>query len=189
MITADPEFFFPARMFFVRMQTKDVLHTVEAIKYTWNQSAPEHPLTVSFLDEQYQALYQSEVRLQRMIVIFSILAVCIGSLGLFGLTLFISEQRIKEIGIRKVLGASVGSIVSLLSKDFLKLILVASLIALPVAWFMMHKWLEEFAYRIQLGPWLLLYPVIGLIVLAIIVTCIQTWKAARANPVKALRNE
>jgi putative ABC transport system permease protein len=189
MITADPDFFIPHRMLFVRLQTTDVVSTVEKIQHAWKQLAPEYPLTLSFLDDQYQALYQSEIRLRNVIFLFSVLAVCIGCLGLFGLTVFTTEQRTKEIGIRKVLGASVLSIISLLSKDFLKLILIASLIALPVAWMAMHKWLEDFAYHIQIGWWLLTGPVILLMVIAISTTCLQTWKAAQANPAKVLRNE
>jgi putative ABC transport system permease protein len=124
-----------------------------------------------------------------VIFLFSILAVCIGCLGLFGLTIFTTQQRTKEIGIRKVLGASMLSIISLLSTDFLKLVLLASLIALPVAWFAMHKWLEDFAYRIEIGLWVLLSPVMFLVVIAVITTCLQTWKAAQANPADVLRNE
>jgi putative ABC transport system permease protein len=174
---------------FVRIHTRDVFRTVAAIEAAWKEMLPEHPLSLSFLDDQYQALYQSEIRFRNIISVFSALAIGIGCLGLLGLASFAAEQRSKEIGIRKVLGASVYSILQLLSRDFLRLVLLANLIAWPLAWYLMQRWLNDFAYRIDLRLWLFGLPAAAILLLALLVLSLQTLKAAQANPVDSLRNE
>ncbi|MGZ8537570.1 MAG: ABC transporter permease, partial [Flavisolibacter sp.] len=130
-----------------------------------------------------------EQRVGKIALIFSILTIFIACLGLFGLATFIAEQRTKEIGIRKVLGASVTNIVGMLSKDFLKLVLVAAVIAVPIAWWAINKWLEDFAYRVSVGWWIFFLAGVAAIIIALGTISWQAVKAALTNPVKNLRNE
>ncbi|HPZ88416.1 MAG TPA: FtsX-like permease family protein, partial [Flavihumibacter sp.] len=132
---------------------------------------------------------QAEQRVGKIIMSFSILAVFIACLGLFGLASFMAEQRTKEIGVRKVLGASVNNIVQMLSKDFLLLVLVASCIAIPLAWFFMHRWLQDFAYRVQIPLWIFAAATFLALLIALLTVSLQALKAALANPVKSLRSE
>jgi putative ABC transport system permease protein len=159
------------------------------IESTWKQFLPEIPFDYTFLDENFSRLYQSEHRQESIFTIFSFIAIFIACLGLLGLSAFTISQRIKEIGIRKVLGATVSTIVTLLSKDFLKLVLIAGVIAFPVAWFAMNKWLEDFAYRINIPWWVFLFAGIMAALVAFATIGFQAVKAARANPVKNLRTE
>ena len=130
-----------------------------------------------------------EQRIGKVAISFAILAILIACLGLFGLATYMAEQRTKEIGVRKVLGASVPDIVSMLSKDFVKLVLIASVIAFPVAWFAMNKWLEDFAYRINIGWWIFIVAGLSAIIIALVTVSFQAIKAALTNPVKSLRTE
>jgi putative ABC transport system permease protein len=159
------------------------------IESTWKQFLPEIPFDYTFLDENFSRLYQSEHRQESIFTIFSFIAIFIACLGLLGLSAFTISQRIKEIGIRKVLGATVSTIVTLLSKDFLKLVLIAGIIAFPVAWFAMNKWLEDFAYRINIPWWVFLFAGFMAALVAFATIGFQAVKAARANPVKNLRTE
>ena len=170
----------------------DARHTEEAVnqlKKTWKTAMPDMPLEYSFVDESIEKQYGSEQKMQGIFYAFAGLSLLIACLGLFGLSMFIVERKVKEIGIRKVLGASVSGIVGLLSKDFLKLVLVAAVIASPLAWYFMHEWLQDFAYRINIGWWV--FGVAGSIALliALITVSFRAIKAAIANPVKSLRTE
>ncbi len=148
-----------------------------------------HLFEYHFLDKQWELLYREDKIRQAVFFVMALLAIFIAALGLLGLTTYAAEQRIKEIGIRKVMGASVSSIVLLLSKDFLRLVLVASLIAFPVAWFLMHRWLEDFAYRINISWWVFLLSTIAAVTVALATISFQSIKAAMANPIKSLRTE
>jgi len=173
----------------VRIKTTDVSHLISDIKSQWNAYHASAPFSYSFLDEQFASLYKSEERTGRIFTSFAIIAVIIASLGLFGLVAYMVRQRVKEIGIRKVLGASAGSITLMLSKEFLQLILIAALISFPVTWYAMGKWLQDFAYRINIQWWVFIAAgVIALLVAAITIS-LQSIKAALANPVKSLRSE
>ena len=165
---------------------KALLQQVEAI---WHKDLPAVPFEYSFLDEDVQKQYTTEVTLGRIINSFTLMAILISCLGLFGLAAFSSEQRRKEIGIRKVLGASVAGLTGLLSKDFLKLVAVALVIAIPIAWWAMHKWLQGFAYRITISWWM--FAIAGglAILIALLTVSFQAIKAAVANPVQSLRAE
>ncbi|HMJ46033.1 MAG TPA: FtsX-like permease family protein, partial [Ferruginibacter sp.] len=136
--------------------TGNVPEAIDKIQATWYKYLPESPFTFTFVDESYDRLYYAEQKQGKIFTIFAFIAIFIACLGLFGLSAFSISQRIKEIGIRKVLGASIGSIVALLSKDFLKLVLLAAIIAFPVAWFAMNNWLQDFAYRIDIAWWIFL---------------------------------
>ena len=142
-----------------------------------------------FVDEGLANQYRSEQRTGRIMLYFSILAIAVSCLGLFGLSVFTIGQRIKEIGIRKILGASAGSIAALLSKDFLKLVLMAILIASPIAWYATHLWLQDFAYRIDVGWWVFLLSGSAAIVVAAFTISFQSIRAALRNPVESLRTE
>ena len=170
-------------------KSSDMSATLKSIEKAWHSVNPNEPFEYSFLDLDFYKNYDAEERLASIVGYFTIIAILISCLGLFGLAAFSAEQRIKEIGVRKVLGASVGSIVSLLSKEFLKLVGIAILIASPVAWFAMNKWLQDFAYRTNIG-WQV-FVVTTAIALAIAVSTVsfQAIRAAIANPVKSLRSE
>lgn len=162
---------------------------VQHLEKVWKEFVPERPFEYEFLSEAYQHLYSSEQKQSQLFLIFSALAIFIAALGLFGLTTFNTLQRTKEIGIRKVLGASVGSILRLLTREIVILILIANAIAWPVAWYLMDSWLDSFAYRINIGP--VIYSLAGLtaIALAMITVSSQTIRAAMSNPATTLRNE
>ena len=165
---------------------KDLLTKIETV---WHRDIPEVPFEYTFLDEQVQKQYESDISMSRIINAFTLIAICISCLGLFGLAAFSAEQRNKEIGIRKVLGASVSGIVELLSKDFLKLVLIAFLIAIPIAWWAMNKWLQGFAFRIQISWWMFAIAGFATVLIALFTVSSQAIKAALSNPVKSLRSE
>jgi putative ABC transport system permease protein len=155
----------------------------------WRKNLPAVPFEYAFLDDEVQKQYDTEITLARILNSFTLMAILISCLGLFGLAAFSAEQRNKEIGIRKVLGASISGIVQLLSKDFLKLVLIAMVIATPIAWWAMGKWLQAFTCRINITWWM--FAIAGLIAIsiALVTVSFQTIKAAIANPVKSLRSE
>lgn len=142
-----------------------------------------------FMDEAFESMYKAEDRLSKIFDVFTLFTIIIACLGLFGLTAFAAEQRTKEIGIRKVLGASVASIVSMLSADFLKLVLIAIIIASPVAWYLMQEWLKNFAYRIDIRWPVFVLAGLFAVSIALLTVSYQAIKAAIANPVKSLRTE
>ena len=151
--------------------------------------APGLPFSYNFLNESFDEMYRAEQRVGKIALIFSVLAIFIACLGLFGLATFIAEQRTKEIGIRKVLGASVQGIVQMLSKDFLKLVAIAFVFAAPLAWWAMHSWLQDFAYRINMEWWMFVAAGSGALFIALVTVSFQAIKAAISNPVKSLRTE
>ncbi len=164
----------------------EILKQAEA---TWKSMAPGMPFSYRFLEDSFDDMYRTEQRVGKVAMIFSVLAIFIACLGLFGLAAFMAEQRTKEIGIRKVLGAGVNSIVQLLSKDFIKLVFIAFVIAAPLAWWAMNSWLEDFAYRVQIHWWIYLVAAIISFLIACMTISVQAIKAATANPVKNLRTE
>jgi putative ABC transport system permease protein len=174
--------------FAVKLDAKNVSTTIAALKSVWDKNV-SRPFQYFFLDDTYDKLYQSERNFKIIFLYITFLAIVISCLGLFGLTSFMTQQRIKEIGIRKVLGASVSGIVAMLSKDFLKLILIAAVISFPVAWFAMNKWLQDFAYRINISWWIFIIAAMGAFVIAFFTISFQAIKAAITNPVKSLRTE
>lgn len=159
------------------------------IEKTWKKFLPETPYQFTFLDENFARLYEAEQRQRTLFTLFACLAIFIACLGLFGLSAFAISQRVKEIGIRKVLGAKISTIVTLLSKDFLVLVGISALIAFPVAWYAMNKWLQDFAYRISMPWWVFIVAGIVAALIALITISFQAIKAALANPVKSLRTE
>lgn len=172
-----------------KVNTSNIKSLVSQIESKWKTMAAGMPFSYRFLDDSFDEMYRSEQRVGKIAMIFSILAIFIACLGLFGLATFIAEQRTKEIGIRKVLGASVNGIVQLLSKDFLKLVLIAFVIAVPVSWWAMHRWLQDFAYRINISWWIFIIAGFLALVIALLTISFQAIKAAIANPVKSLKTE
>jgi len=175
--------------FFVRVSGKNLPSTIHSLQNLWKERVPTMPFEYRFLDDDYNSLYISEQRSAKVFSTFSILAILLACLGLFGLVAFTTMQRTKEIGIRKVLGAGVSGIVALIARDFLKLTLIAVLVASPLAWYFMHAWLQGFAYRIAIEWWV--FAVAGglAILIALLTISFQAIKAALANPVKSLRSE
>jgi putative ABC transport system permease protein len=173
----------------VRIKPSEIDKTLAQLKNKWASIEPAYPFSFSFFDETFSRMYTAETRLSTLIRIFSFLAVFIACLGLFGLAAYTINQRTKEIGIRKIVGASTFSIVALLSGRFLKLVLISSVIAFPVAWLAMHNWLEDFAYRINIGWWVFAAAGLVALLIAMLTVSLQAVKAAVANPVKSLRTE
>ena len=163
--------------------------TIAAIENKWKQLIPNRPFDYSFLDESFDKQYRSEDRFGRLFLNFAILAIFISCLGLLGLASYSTIQRTKEIGVRKVLGATTSNIVNLLSIDFLKLVLIAFMIAAPIAWFGMYRWLQNFAYRISPGLWAFILAGLLAVLIAFLTVSFQAIKAAITNPVKSLRTE
>ncbi len=172
-----------------RINTTDVKSLVAKVESTWKKMAPGMPFSYRFLDEAFDQMYRTEQRTGKLAMAFAILAILIACMGLFGLATYAAEQRIKEIGIRKVLGASVNNIVEMLSRDFLILVLVSSIIAFPLAWWAMHSWLQDFAYRIAIPWWVFLLAGVIALLIALATISFQAIRAAVSNPVKALRSE
>jgi putative ABC transport system permease protein len=172
-----------------KVNTANVTVLINKIETLWKQMSPGMPFTYSFLDESFNEMYQSEQRVGKIAIIFSTLAILIACMGLFGLATFIAEQRTKEIGIRKVLGASVQGIVSLLSKDFLKLVAIAFVIAAPLSVWIMNRWLNDFTYRIQLAWWIVGIAGVLALLIALFTVSFQAIRAAVANPAKSLHSE
>lgn len=173
----------------VRIQTEDISRIMTTIENTWKRFVPNMPFEYSFLDENYNNLYINERKTKDIFSVFSFLAIFISCLGLFGLASFTAERKTKEIGIRKVLGASTPGISLLLSKEFVKWVLLANIIAWPVAYYFMSKWLQNFAYRAHLSVWIFILSGLAALVIALLTVSFQTIKAATANPVDSLRYE
>ncbi|WP_020528428.1 ABC transporter permease [Flexithrix dorotheae] len=173
----------------LKLNPEQVGETLGTIEATYRDFFPGNPFEYFFLDEHFEKQYKADMQFGKIFGIFAGFAIFVACLGLFGLSSFMVVQRTKEIGVRKVLGASIISIINLLSKEFVRLIIVASVVALPLAWFTMNNWLEGFANKINLGWWVFLLPLGLILLIALITVSIQTVKAAISNPVDALRNE
>lgn len=173
----------------VKIEPQNMTATLAHLEDKWATLAPHRPFTYHFLDEEFAEMYQSEMQVGELVTAFSLLAIFLACLGLFGLASFSIVQRTKEIGIRKVLGASVTGIVGLLSKDFLKLVGVALVIAVPVAWLIMNNWLDNFAYRVNLEWWIFALAGVAAVLTAFLAVSFQSVKAALSNPIESLRSE
>ena len=174
---------------YVRVDDRNLSQTLSFVEQTFRKFDASSPFAYRFLDQNFADQYKAEARQGKILLTFTLLTIYIACMGLFGLITFTVAQRVKEIGIRKVLGASVSGMVSLLTESLLKVVLVAMLVAVPVSWILMNKWLEDFAYRIQLHWWIFALAGIVALLIAIVTLSLQAIKAAVANPVKSLRNE
>ncbi len=173
----------------LKVDARHIDAALNHIKKTWKSMVPDVPLQYSFIDERIKEQYNNEQKMQRVFYVFAGLSLIIACLGLFGLSIFVVERKIKEIGIRKVLGANVPGIVVLLSKDFAVLVAIAVLIATPLSWYFMNNWLNDFAYRINIEWWMFAVAGVIALLIALITVSIKSVKAAIANPVKSLRTE
>jgi len=173
----------------VRLNSANIPSLLDQVKTKWKGFAPNQSFSYSFMDQDFDALYRSEQRVGTIAIIFTSLAIIIACLGLFGLAAYAAEQRTKEIGVRKVLGANISTIVGMLSKDFLKLVLIAVVPASVFGWWVMNRWLQDFAYRQNIQWWVIASAGVAAIVIAFATISFQSVKAAVANPVKSLRSE
>lgn len=174
---------------FLKTETNDYGQLLASLEEQWKATVNNVPFDYMFVDKAVDKLYDEEKRLGQISVVFTILAILISCLGLFGLVSYVAEQKKKEIGIRKVLGASIGSVVQLLTKDFLKLVLVAFLIATPIAYYFMQRWLEAYTYRIDIQWWVFVLAGGFALVITLLTVGFQSLKSAMVNPVKSLRTE
>jgi putative ABC transport system permease protein len=173
----------------IKLATTNITSTMQSIKKIWQQAFPNFVYEYKFLDDKIDSFYKQEAQLSELYKIFAAIAIFLSCLGLYGLASFMAVQRIKEVGIRKVLGATAGSIVYLFSKEFIILIAIAFAIATPIAWYYMHQWLQDYAYRINISWWLFATGGMVAIIIALVTISFQAVRAATANPVKSLRNE
>lgn len=173
----------------VKLKGGDPGNTIRQMSAILRQGHPDQLFQYHFLDQQWESLYREDKTRQTIFLIVSLLAIFIAALGLLGLTIYEAEQRVKEIGIRKVMGASISGIVLLLSKEFLKLVVIAAIIAAPIAWFFMRKWLEDFAYRIDIDGWVFVLAALTAVLIAMATVAFQVVRAAKTNPATSLRAE
>jgi putative ABC transport system permease protein len=173
----------------VRAKAGNPNELISSIRKIWAEQASWAPFEYSFLDEQYNRMFDKEARLGTVFTIFTMLAILVACLGLFGLAAYTSEQRTKEIGIRKAMGASTSNVVGMLTKEFTKLVLISFLLSIPIAWYFMNQWLKAFAYKTSMGIWPFLAAGLTAVVIAWLTVSYQSFRAARANPVESLRNE
>jgi putative ABC transport system permease protein len=173
----------------IRVSSAGFQTTIKKIKSVLNQQMPGLPFEWHFLDQQIEQLYQADQRMMKVFSICAMLAIFTSCLGLFGLVTFFVQRKTKEIGIRKVVGATNYNIVYLLTKDFIKVVLIANIVAWPLAYYLMNKWLQNFAYRIDIGWWVFVLAGGIAFVIALITVSIQSIKAATANPVESLKYE
>ncbi|MEO6637473.1 MAG: ABC transporter permease [Ginsengibacter sp.] len=174
---------------FVKTAPGNTALAIKQLQKIYKKYDAEFPMTFAFVNDAINNLYQEDTRTANVILLFACLTVFVGCLGLFGLTVFAAERRIKEIGIRKVLGAGVASLAGLLSKDFIKLVLMATLIATPIAWYTIAKWLQNFAYRINIDWWVFAAAAIIILIISCLTISLQAIKTANTNPIKSLRTE
>jgi len=177
------------RMLIRLKANQDITKALAKIETVIKTAAPAYPFEYRFLDDEFDKLFKTEALLGKLSRVFAFLAILISCLGLFGLAAYTAERRTKEIGVRKVLGATITNVVALLSKDFLGLVAISSFIAFPVAWLFMHKFLQGYAYRITIQWWMFALAGLLAVIIALFTVSFQAIKAAIANPVKSLRTE
>ena len=178
-----------AEYFSLRIKPDHISETMNSVKNTWSRVFPDSPFDYFFLDEKFNQQYKADRQFGKVIGLFSVLATLIACLGLFGLSSFMIVQRTKEIGIRKVLGASVTEIVQLLAQNFVRLVILAGLVAVPFSYFAMREWLSNYATHIQLSVWIFVFPSLVVLFISLFTVSFQTIGAAQRNPVNTLKNE
>jgi putative ABC transport system permease protein len=180
---------YASRYLSIKVKSENIGETIKAVGEVWRRLVPHRPFLYSFLDDDFNKQYQADFMFRRLFTTFSCLAIFIACLGLLGLATYTAERRTKEIGIRKVLGADLKSIVTLLSKDFLMLVVIAIVLATPLSWYAMNKWLEGFAYRMEIHPWIFILAGCVALFVAVVTISYQSIKSAVMNPVSSLRSE
>jgi putative ABC transport system permease protein len=177
------------RHILVKLKGGQIGKGLDSIQQAWIEFVPSSPPLYSFLDDDLDKAYRSELRMANIFGGFSIIAIILACLGLFGLSAYSAHRRVKEIGIRKVFGASIANLVALLSKDFIKLVLLGFLISTPIAWYVINRWLTDFQYKIEVDPWIFIITGVAVIFLALATVSWQSIRAAVANPADSLRSE
>lgn len=175
--------------YLIKPNANSIAQAIETTKTAWNGAFKDNPFSFTFLDDYFNRQYQNIVQFESLFAVFALIAIIIACIGLFALIAFMIQQRIKEIGIRKVLGANMQNIITLLSKDFLRLVLIANLFAWPLGWLLMNNWLNDFAYRVQIQFTVFIVSSLSAVIIAMVTISVQAIKAAMANPVKSLRTE
>jgi ABC-type antimicrobial peptide transport system permease subunit len=175
--------------FFIKIAPGNIPKAMEAIAAVWKKYIPDAPFEYQFMDQAFDHLYEGDLKISRLVLLFSCISIVISALGLFSLTAFVAEQRKREIGIRKVLGAAVAQITMMLSREFLALVLIAVIIAVPVGYWAAIKWLENFAYKVGVSGWDFVIAGSMVLLIALVTVSFHAVRAAAANPVDALRNE
>jgi putative ABC transport system permease protein len=173
----------------VKMKTAGIDASIARVKNSWNKFVPDYPIEYKFLDENFDQMYYSEERLESLLWIFTGIAIFVACLGLFGLAAYTAETRRKEVGVRKILGASAKGVVLLLSKDFISPVIISLMIASPLGWYFMNHWLQDFAYRVTPTAWVFLLAGFSAILIALLAVGYQAIRAALANPIQSLRTE
>ena len=179
----------PEGYLYLKLRNENIDETIEFIEEKWSENNKLHPIEYRFLDQSISSMYQAEKKLNTLFSYFSLIIIFISTLGLLGLVTFSTSQRIREISIRKVLGASVSQIILLMNREFLIMILIANIIAIPLAWYGMSKWLSEFVYRIEIQPLEMVLAAVISLGIALITISLQSLNAAQVNPIENLRNE
>jgi putative ABC transport system permease protein len=174
---------------FIKTNGRGASAAIAAVQDIWTKYTPDYPFSYSFVDEDYDALYKTEQRTGLLFNVFAFVAILISCLGLFGLAAYTAQVKTKEIGIRKVLGATVANIVQLLAKDFISLVFISLVIAVPIGWWAMHSWLQDFVFRINISWWVFFLAGAVAIVIALLTVSMHALRAALANPVKSLKEE
>ena len=164
-------------VFFIKIAAGNIPKAMDAIAATWKKFMPDAPFDYQFMNQAFDNLYKNDLKISKLVLLFSCISIIISALGLFGLSAFVAEQRKKEIGIRKVMGASVAQITTMLSKDFVVLVIIAVGIASPIAWWAMNKWLHNFAYRINIAWWMFVAAGLGALFIALVTVSSQAIKA------------
>jgi ABC-type antimicrobial peptide transport system permease subunit len=177
------------RYIIMRIKPGDVTKTIESLTETWNTVMPLYPFEYHFLNDDYETMYRSEQRMGSIIKYFAIVAILIASLGLLGLVSFMVEKRTKEIGIRKAMGSTSTEIIYILSMDFVRLVLFAIIIAIPTSWYLISKWLQEYAYKTDISWWVFALAAVLAVLIALLTVVFQAFKAANTNPAQTLRYE
>jgi putative ABC transport system permease protein len=180
---------YESRYLSLKIKSENMAKTIDEVKTVWSEFAPHRPFLYSFLDVDFGRQYQSDFIFRKLFTTFSSLAIFIACLGLLGLATYTAQQRTKEIGIRKVLGAGVENIVLLLSKDFIKLVVISIFVATPLSWYYMNEWLQGFAYRVEIKPWIFVLSGLAAVATSIFTISFQSLKSAKMNPVSSLRTE
>ena len=173
----------------MRIKPGDIPKTIEKLTDTWNSVMPLYPFEYHFLNEVYDTMYRGEQRMGSLLKYFAIIAIVIASLGLFGLVSFMIEKRTKEIGIRKAMGSTSSEIIYILSKDFMKLVILAIIVAIPVSFYLIKKWLRDYAYKTELNWWVFALAAVISITIALLTIIFQALKAANTNPARTLHYE
>lgn len=173
----------------ISLNTTDIQQTLQKVESTWKKLLPETPFEFNFMDENIQRLYEEDRKVSAVIKSFTVIAMIISCLGLYGLSSYMAERRVKEIGVRKVLGASVSQLVSMMSREFIKLIAIAFILSVPIAWLAMNSWLEKFAYKIAMPLLIFVYAGVAALIVALVTVSFESFRAASSNPVNTLRSE